>query len=208
MKKGYFISVEGTDGSGKSTQIELLNEYFKKTDKDFIYVREPGGTSISEQIRGMILNKDNAEMCPQTEMLLYAAARAQLIHQVIIPALNEGKIVICDRFVDSSFAYQSFGRGIPLETVMSVNDSAVDGVMPDLTLLFDLSPEDAALRRKERGEAEDRLESESGKFHADVYRGYKTLADMMSDRIKVIDARMSREEIHKEVIRLIEELLA
>lgn len=206
-KKGYFISVEGTDGSGKSTQVELLIEYFKASAKEFIYLREPGGTKISEQIREIILNSENVEMHKETEMFLYAAARAQLVNEVIQPALDEGKIVICDRFVDSSFAYQSFGRGIPYETVKAVNDIAVGGRMPDMTLLFDLSPADAAARRKARGEVGDRLENEGSDFHTAVYRGYKSLAERMPERIKVIDANRTIEEVHNDVISLIEELV-
>lgn len=206
-KKGYFISVEGTDGSGKSTQVELLIEYFKASEKEFIYLREPGGAKISEQIREVILNSENVEMHQDTEMLLYAAARAQLVNEVILPALDAGKIVICDRFVDSSFAYQSFGRGITYETVKAVNDIAIGGRMPDMTLFFDLSPEAAAARRQARGEAGDRLENEGSAFHKAVYEGYKTLAENMPDRIKVIDAGRTIEEVHADVIKLIEELV-
>lgn len=206
-KKGYFISVEGTDGSGKSTQVKLLIEYFKASEKEFTYLREPGGAKISEQIREIILNSENVEMHKDTEMLLYAAARAQLVNEVILPALDADKIVICDRFVDSSFAYQSFGRGIPYEMVKTVNDIAISGRMPDITLFFDLSPEAAAARRLARGEVGDRLENEDAAFHKAVYEGYKTLAEKMPDRIKVIDARRTIEEVHADVIKLIEELL-
>lgn len=206
MDKGYFISIEGTDGSGKSTQIELLRAYLDTQGVEVTFLREPGGTFIGEKIRKVILDIENTGMSDVTEMMLCAAARAQLIHQVIIPAVEAGKIVICDRFVDSSYAYQSFGRGLKLEDVRTVNNLAISGLLPDMTLLFDISPEDALVRRLNATVA-DRLEMESQKFHNDVYSGYKYLAAESPERIKVIDASRGIDEIALEVRELVNALI-
>lgn len=206
MAKGFFISIEGSDGSGKSTQIERLKEYLIEKKVDAVFLREPGGTNIGEKIRDVILDVSHKKMADVTEMLLYAAARAQLVNEVIIPALETGKTVVCDRFVDSSYAYQSFARGLKLEDVRKVNDLAICGIMPDLTLFFDISPEEALARRHNASEA-DRLELESSQFHRDVYRGYKFLAEESPERIKVIDARKSMDSVENEVRSLIDELL-
>ena len=139
--KGKFITVEGTDGSGKSTQLKLLMDYLGTKNCDVVFTREPGGTEISEKIRDVILDINNKEMTDMTEALLYAAARAQHVQQKIIPAINEGKVVICDRFVDSSIAYQGAARGLGTDNIMQINSFALNGIMPDLTLFFDLPPE-------------------------------------------------------------------
>jgi dTMP kinase len=135
--KGLFISFEGPDGSGKTTQINMLREYIQKEGYDILLTREPGGTRISEQLRSIILNPDFTEMGINTEMLLYAASRAQLVEEVIRPALDQGKIVICDRFIDSTYAYQGYGRGISLEVLEIINKTAIDDLMPDITLFFE-----------------------------------------------------------------------
>ena len=155
--RGKFITIEGTDGSGKSTQIELLMDYLRKKGADVIFTREPGGTQISEKIREIILDVDNSEMTGITEALLYAAARSQHVEEKIIPALEAGKIIICDRFVDSSIAYQGAARGLGAEKIMGINEAALHGIMPDMTLFFDLSPEKGILRKKNE-RALDRLE--------------------------------------------------
>ncbi|MEA4971613.1 Thymidylate kinase [bioreactor metagenome] len=204
--KGIFISVEGTDGSGKSTQINLLMEYLKNKGCDVLFTREPGGTQISEKIREIILDINNKEMTGMTEALLYAAARAQHVEEKIIPAVNAGKIVICDRFVDSSIAYQGAARGLGSDVIMQINKFALNGMMPDITLFFNLSPEKGMLRKKNQREL-DRMESEKLDFHKKVYEGYKYLCNKYPQRIRVIDADDTVENVHEHVINTIDELL-
>ncbi len=206
MSNGMFISIEGTDGSGKTTQINLIKDYLKGKGRDVVITREPGGTGISEKIRSIILDPENKEMCKITEMLLYASSRAQLVYNVIKPALKTGKIVICDRFIDSSFAYQGYGRGIRLDYITKVNKVAMDGVMPDLTFFFDLSPQ-TALKRRLASSGPDRIEQEDIDFHMRVYNGYKSLAQLYHDRIKTINAERSVEEIFSDVKKWIDYLL-
>ena len=204
--RGKFITIEGTDGSGKSTQIELLMDYLRKKGADVIFTREPGGTQISEKIREIILDVDNSEMTGITEALLYAAARSQHVEEKIIPALEARKIIICDRFVDSSIAYQGAARGLGAEKIMGINEAALHGIMPDMTLFFDLSPEKGILRKKNE-RALDRLEKEKMDFHEKVYEGYKNLCKKYPERIKPIDADRSIDEVHSEVIEVIDGLL-
>lgn len=204
--RGKFITIEGTDGSGKSTQIELLMDYLRKKGADVIFTREPGGTQISEKIREIILDVDNSEMTGITEALLYAAARSQHVEEKIILALEAGKIIICDRFVDSSIAYQGAARGLGAEKIMGINEAALHGIMPDMTLFFDLSPEKGILRKKNE-RALDRLEKEKMDFHEKVYEGYKNLCKKYPERIKPIDADRSIDEVHSEVIEVIDGLL-
>lgn len=204
--KGIFITVEGTDGSGKSTQINLLMEYLKSKGCDVLFTREPGGTQISEKIREIILDVNNKEMTGMTEALLYAAARAQHVEEKIIPAVNAGKIVICDRFVDSSIAYQGAARGLGSDVIMQINKFALNGMMPDITLFFNLSPEKGILRKKNEREL-DRMESEKLDFHKKVYEGYKYLCIKYPERVKVIDADDTVENVHEHVINTIDELL-
>lgn len=204
--RGKFITIEGTDGSGKSTQIELLMDYLRKKGADVIFTREPGGTQISEKIREIILDVDNSEMTGITEALLYAAARSQHVEEKIIPAIEAGKIIVCDRFVDSSIAYQGAARGLGVEKIMGINEAALHGIMPDMTLFFDLSPEKGILRKKNE-RALDRLEKEKMDFHEKVYEGYKNLCKKYPERIKPIDADRSIDEVHSEVIEVIDGLL-
>lgn len=204
--KGLFITVEGTDGAGKSTQIQLLTDYLKSKGRNVILKREPGGTDISEKIRELILDVNNKEMSDVAEALLYAASRAQLVHQVIKPALDKGEVVICDRFVDSSIVYQGIARGLGKNMVEEINRFAIDGIMPDITLFFDLSPE-IGIIRKMQDQKLDRMESEKLDFHLKVYEGYKTLTNMYSDRIRRIDANMTIEEVHKQVLDAIKDFI-
>lgn len=206
MKKGIFITVEGTDGSGKTTQIKRLEKYLTERGREVILVREPGGTDISERIRPIILNPASTEMGNITEMLLYAAARAQLVKEVIKPALDKNKIVICDRFIDSTYAYQGYGRGIDMGILEMVNNVAINGVIPDMTLFFDISPEVALKRRMASSEA-DRIENESTLFHRRVYEGYLELAARFADRIKRIDASVSVEKVWEEVKTLVDAIM-
>ncbi|MBE5741758.1 MAG: dTMP kinase [Clostridiales bacterium] len=202
MGKGFFITLEGCEGSGKSTQLKMLEEYLKKSGKSFIFTREPGGTPIAEEIRKIILDGKNVEMEDETEALLYASARAQHIKEKIIPSKNQGKIVICDRYIDSSFAYQAYARGLGMEFIKGINVYAVQNCMPDLTLFFDISPEEA-FKRKGGADKDDRLEQSGLEFHKRVYLGYKKLAEEYSDRIAVIDARQSADKVFESVIEIL-----
>lgn len=198
MKNGLFITTEGTDGSGKTTQIRLMEAYLREKGYEVVVTREPGGTGIGEKIRSLILAPENTEMSEATEMLLYASARAQLVNELIKPAIKAGRIVICDRFVDSSYAYQGFGRGIDLRTIEGINEVALNGIKPDLTFFFDIDPKAALLRRIATTGA-DRIEKEAFDFHVRVYNGYRDLARIYTERIKTIDANRSVEEIFEEV---------
>ena len=187
--KGIFITMEGPDGAGKSTQIELLKSYLTEQGFEVLITREPGGTVISEAVRGVLLNPEYKEMKPETELLLYAAARAQLVGEVIGPAVDAGKAVISDRFVDSSVVYQGIARGLGVETVYSVNRPAIGEYMPDVTFLLDLPAEVGIARKKNQAEL-DRMEQESLDFHRKVAEGYRTLAERDPERIKTIDATL------------------
>ncbi len=194
--KNIFITMEGPDGAGKSTQIELLKKYFEGKDIEVVLTREPGGTRISEAVRAVILNKEYKEMDYKTELMLYTAARAQLVAEVIKPALLQGKAVICDRFVDSSAVYQGMGRGLGVEQVYKINEYALDGLKPILTILLDLDATEGIRRKKNQAEL-DRMEEESIDFHKKVVEGYRQLAELDKDRIYKIDATLPVEEIAK-----------
>lgn len=198
MKKGLFITIEGPDGAGKSTQIAHIAEYFQSKGIDAVFTREPGGTSISEQIRGVILDKNNTEMSFVAEAMLYAAARAQLVEEVIKPAIENGKVVICDRFVDSSIAYQGYGRNLG-SMVEEINKFAIGDCMPDLTILLKLDSERGISRIEKNGSGEkDRLEMEKISFHREVLRGYLELEERF-ERIKGIDATQSIEKVSADI---------
>ncbi len=192
MSRGLFITFEGTDGTGKSTQIEFAREYFESRGFNVLMSREPGGTSISEKLRDILLDKANGEMSPVTEMMIYAASRAQLVSEVIIPAVNDGTVVICDRFVDSSVAYQAFGRGLG-DMVAEVNSYATTGLAPDITFFMDIDPEVG--RSRIAGGELDRLEQEKSDFFRRVYDGYKRIAASDPGRVKTIDASGTIEEV-------------
>ncbi len=195
MSKGFLITIEGPDGSGKSTQIELLKKYLETKGYTVTMSREPGGTPISEKIREIILDKNNSEMVPMTEALLYAASRAQHVAEVIKPAIEKGNIVICDRFVDSSIAYQGYGRKLG-EPVTIINGYAIDGCVPDLTILFKLDPS-VSMGRIKRDQ--DRLENEKMQFHQAVFEGYLEIEKKFPDRVFGVDAGRSIEEIHMDI---------
>lgn len=192
--RGLFITFEGIDGCGKSTQARLIAAALEAAGHDVLRLREPGGVKISEQIRAILLDPANAEMGDVCELLLYEAARAQLVHQVIRPALAAGKTVVCDRFYDSTTAYQAFADGLDRNMVSQANELAVDGCRPDLTLVFDLPVEDA-LRRRSGREAEDRLELKGLEFQERVAAGFRAAAADEPDRVKLIDAGESIAEV-------------
>ncbi|NLM11000.1 MAG: dTMP kinase [Clostridiaceae bacterium] len=206
MKKGLFITFEGGDGAGKTTQVNLLSDYIVNKGIDAVTVREPGGVPVSEKIREIILDNVNTDMHNITEMLLYAASRAQLVSQIIIPALNEGKCVICDRFVDSSYVYQGLARGLGIDVVKTVNDIATQRLIPDITFFIDLDPE-TALKRRLALTKPDRLEMEDISFHRMVYQGFATIANMYPDRIKRINASGKAEETFSQVKEYIDPLI-
>ncbi len=195
--------MEGPDGSGKTTQIEMLKTYLESKGYDIVITREPGGTVISEAIRAIILNKDYQEMSHMTELLLYASARAQLVNQVIKPALAEGKAVICDRFVESSAVYQGIGRGLGVSTVYEVNNYALGDVKPKLTIFMDLDA-DEGIRRKENQTELDRMEMEDLSFHKRVVEGYRQLAQLYPERIFPVDATLPIEKIHSIIVEEVE----
>ena len=204
MSNGYFISFEGVDGSGKSTQISKLKEYLVASSYEVVLSREPGGTDIGEQIRSVILDPNNQGMTAVTEALLYAASRAQHVHDVIAPAVEAGKVVICDRFVDSSIAYQQYGRKLG-ECVRIINGYAIDGCMPDLTFLLKVKPDVGGTRIGSR--EKDRIELEDKSFHEAVYQGYESLQEEFSERIVGIDAARSVDEIFAEIKEYMDRLL-
>jgi len=181
---GVFISFEGLDGSGKTTQAALLVRALRERGDEVVAVREPGGTQAGERVRDLLLDP-RSQIAPWTEALLYAAARAQLVATVIRPALERGAVVVADRFVDSSLAYQGCARGLGLERVLAVNQAATDGLMPDRTVLLVLAEQDAAARRDP---SPDRIESEDGRFHQAVARGFAAAAARFPDRIRTVDA--------------------
>jgi dTMP kinase len=196
MKEGIFITVEGPEGAGKSTILSELYQQLVKDGYDVMQTREPGGISIAEQIREVILNKENIAMDKRTEALLYAAARRQHLVEKVIPALENGSIVICDRFIDSSLAYQGNARGIGMNEVMNINQFAIEDRMPDLTLYFDIEPE-AGLQRiaQHDGREVNRLDLESLDFHERVRKGYQALINQYPERIQVVDASRTKEEV-------------
>lgn len=195
MNRGLFITFEGPDGSGKSTQIKKLKSRLEKKGLQTVLTREPGGTAISENIRKMILDVKNSEMDSLTEALLYAAARAQHVTEIILPALESNKIVICDRFMDSSIAYQGYGRKLG-DQVRIINEYAVRGLLPDITFLLLLDPRIGKGRIKREY---DRLELEQIEFHQDVYQGYLEVAKNNPNRVIMIDATKSIKEIENEI---------
>ncbi|MBQ9971978.1 MAG: dTMP kinase [Firmicutes bacterium] len=204
MEKGLFITIEGSDGSGKSTQIALLKEYLESKGFVVLTTREPGGTNIGEKIREIILDKNNIEMDSMTEALLYAASRAQHVAEKIVPALERGEIVICDRFIDSSIAYQGYGRNLG-DCVRIINEYAVRGYMPDVTFLMKMDPGIGKSRIKE--EDADRLEREKLEFHQKVYAGYEEI-EKIYDRIVGIDATGTIEEISADIRMHIDRFLS
>ncbi|MGM0855380.1 MAG: dTMP kinase [Bacillota bacterium] len=208
MSKGLFITVEGPEGAGKSTILTELYNRLLQEGFDVIQTREPGGISIAEQIREVILNTKNTEMDKRTEALLYAAARRQHLVEKVIPALEEGKIVICDRFIDSSLAYQGNARGIGMEEVMNINQFAIEDKMPDLTLYFDIDPEEGLKRiAKHNGREVNRLDLESVDFHTRVREGYQKLMKQFPDRIQVIDASQSKEAVFGDTYGIVTDYL-
>ena len=208
MSKGLFITFEGIDGCGKSTQLELLKEDFRKEGLDFIEVREPGGTTVGEKIRNILLDRQNDSMTRMAELLLFEAARAQITEEVIIPALMSGKHVICDRFYDSTSAYQGYANKMGRDLTDFLNVKATSGVSPDLTFLLDIDPKTACDRRTGRGGEEDRIELMGLSYQEKVREGYIELSKEEDKRIRVIDATMTREKIYSEIRKQVWNLIS
>lgn len=196
--KGFFIVFEGADGSGKSTQIGFLAEYLKSQGLNVLQTREPGGCPVAEEIREIVLSKDDKKMEAVTEAMLYAAARAEHVRQVIKPALEEGRLVLCDRYLLSSLAYQGYGRELGVEAVRKINEPAVDGCLPDLTVFIDIPPEYAFKRMNEQ-KVHDRLEREDMSFHERVFRGFIELSK--SENVLCIDATGTKYETRDIIIQ-------
>jgi len=194
-----FITFEGIDYSGKSTQANLLVERLQKQGREVVFLREPGGTAISEKIREILLDKQHLELNQIAELFLFSAARTQLVSEVIQPVLKSGKIVICDRFYDSTTAYQGYGRGIDLKDVDAINRIASCGTTPDITFFIDIEIEEIYRRQKAAGISADRMESSGKDFFERVRKGYLQLADKESERFYVVDGKLSVDKIHKEI---------
>ena len=209
MQRGKFVTFEGVDGTGKSTQSRLLGQNLEAEGIKVLILREPGGTAISEKIRDILLDASQNNMTAETEVLLFEAARAQIVREVIRPALDRGTWVICDRFMDSTVAYQGYGRGLDLELIDQLNDFAVGGTKPDLTVLLQLPPESRAerLERRHELEAADRLDGESEDFRSEVDRGFRALAAREPERFSCIETQGTKEETAGLVLELVRRVL-
>lgn len=200
MNKGFFVTFEGGEGCGKSTQIKLLKDYLEKQRFQFIVSREPGGTTVCEEIRKILLNSKGS-ITSKTELLLFSSARAQHVAEVIKPNLEKGKIVVLDRFYDSTYAYQGYAGNLDLKDIKKITEFAIDGCEPDLTFIFDLKYEDGLKRKGEDEKLKqlDRIESKGKKYHDKVRAGYLQIAKENPSRVVVIDASKTKEEIFEEV---------
>jgi len=198
---GGLITFEGIDGSGKSTQIQMLEYEFNKLGVEYKTFREPGGTELSEKIRAILLDKENIELISTAESLLFAAARAQLTAEQIKPAIEKGKFVICDRFTDSTIAYQGYGRGLDIKQLEEINYIATAGLTPDITFILDISPEAAAVRME--AEASDRMEEMGVDIFRRIRVGYRQIKDQNPNRYRLINGEQSPENVFKEIKEII-----
>ncbi len=194
-----FITFEGIEGSGKTTQIRLLMDWFKARDIRALLTREPGGTSIGEQVRAILLNPINTEMTPEAEILLFSAARAQIVREIIRPRLADGWIVVCDRFADSTLAYQGYGHGLPMDDLMRITEFATGGLWPDLTIYLDLDVETGLRRKAATPEEWNRMEAKEVAFHKRVRQGYRALAAQAPGRWLVVDAAQPVAAIQEQI---------
>lgn len=199
MTRGLFITFEGADGCGKTTQLNLLKEYFEKVGKDVVLTREPGAKGLGEHVRKILLNYDGV-VSDRCESFLFLADRAQNVDVIVNPAINEGKIVLCDRHTDSTVAYQGYGRGLDINEINMLNNLATGGMKPDLTLVFDVDIETSMQRV---GKEKDRMENSGNDFFDRVRKGYLQIAKQEPDRVKVIDSTQSIEDVHEDVIKII-----
>ena len=204
--KGKFIVFEGSDGSGKTTILNNVREYLDDNNIDYVLTREPGGTKISEGIRNVLLANDKTEMSHRTEALLFAAARAQHVDEIIKPNLRKGRLVISDRYVMSSLAYQGYGRELGVDRVKAINDFAIDGIKPDYTIFFNVDPI-TVLDRKRKAVEADRLENEDESYHTRVYEGYQEMISQIDDRLILSDASKSIDEVTDATIKKLLEII-
>ena len=209
--RGLFITFEGPECAGKTTQIKLLQEYCASMGRDVVVTREPGGTEIGEELRQIVKHHvSDIPVTDEAEVLLFAASRAQHVSELIKPALERGAVVICDRFTDSTTAYQGYARGLDMDFITSLNNFAVSGCLPDITFLLDLTAEESMDRSSKREETllvVDRIESEKIDFHRKVREGFLKIAEAEPERVKVIPAVDSRENIHSKIVELLEGML-
>jgi len=207
MKHGRFVSFEGIEGCGKTTQIGILSEYLKSRNIPFTVTREPGGTAVGEGIRKILLHSETIHLTAASELLLFYASRSQNITEKIIPSLKRGEMVICDRFYDASMAYQGYGRGIPLDFIEKVTDLVCDGHRPELTILLDIDPKIGLARSRARnhGRSEDegRFEMEDVEFYSRIRNGYLALAKREPQRIHIVEADRPIEDIHRDILKLL-----
>ena len=199
-----FISFEGIEGCGKSTQVARLAAWFEARGRKVLRVREPGGTRLGEAVRALLLGIEHEGPVPEAEMLLFAASRAQLMATVVLPALERGEVVLCDRFVDSSYVYQGRARGLGVERVAAVNHIATRGVLPTLTILLDLTVAAGRARLASRGEGIDRIEAEGLEFHEAVRQGYLDMAARAPERFAIVDGSRSPDEVHEAVLAAVQ----
>jgi dTMP kinase len=204
---GKFITFEGPEGSGKTSVIKAVEKFLTSEGYDILTTREPGGISISEKIRDIILDKENTEMDAHAEALLFAASRSQHFHQKIVPALEAEKIILCDRFIDSSLAYQGYARGLGVDEVYSINAFAIGNKLPDLTIFIDVPPQVGLKRVFSNTRKIDRLDLETLEFHQKVYDGYKALTDRFKNRFIVIDGTNPVETVIEDTIQVIKTLI-
>ena len=202
MQKGFFITFEGADGCGKTTEIKLLDEYLRSRGKSVLLTREPGAKGLGVKLREILLNYDG-EVSPNCESFLFLADRAQHVDCIIKPALQEGKIVLCDRHTDSTVAYQGYGRGLDIERIKMLNSIAVNDLKPDLTIIFDIDIETSLARV---GNSKDRMESAGIDFFNRVRNGYLEIARQEPERVKVINSGETIDNIHKQIVELVEKL--
>ncbi len=207
MRKGAFITFEGIDGCGKSTQLELAAERLRKESFPILVTREPGGTAIAEKIREILISPQNSEMVNECELLMYLAARAQHVREKIIPALKQGFIVLCDRFQEATFAYQGFGRNISLDFLKKINSFATGGLMPDFTFIFDISVDLSSARMQKMNKTKDRLELNDRAFYERISEGYRFLAKSEPQRILLLDGSEQLEKISDQVYCRIKDIL-
>lgn len=205
--KGYFITFEGTEGSGKTTVIEKVEQYYINKGYNVIRTREPGGSKIAEDIRNVILDVNNTNMDSITEAMLYAASRRQHLVEKVIPYLEKGYIVLCDRFIDSSLAYQGHARGLGIEKVYQLNLIATNGILPDATIYVDVLPEVGLARIKSNNREQNRLDLEKISFHQKVYEGYAKVSEMFNERFKVINGDQEREKVFNDTIKVLNKLI-
>lgn len=203
-RNGVFITFEGPEGAGKTTVISMVGERLEQEGQKVLLTREPGGIKISEDIREIILDTRNVEMDAKTEALLYAAARRQHLVEKVIPALQQGYTVLCDRFIDSSLAYQGYARGIGIDEILKINEFAIGEVMPNLTIFFDINPEEGLARvLNNTGREQNRLDKEKLSFHEEVYEGYQQVMKRYENRIISTDASLKKEEVMENVYQII-----